>query len=163
MFGVPFLRENQDAGVRVTVERRQQDVVGAKKLRDVAGWTIADSQKNELGRMAKDQAALMKVGILGDDGVTLLLGEGPDQNVIGVDETVRLDKRRVGIEVQKLRDDSLGQVLIEKELHAAALKSLRSRSAANDRHALMSSRVSSEKSVRISSSVMPEARYSNTS
>lgn len=117
MFGAPFLRENQDAGVRVTVERRQQDVVAAKQLRDVAGWTIADSQKNELGRMAKDQAALMKVGIPGDDGVTLLLGEGPDQNVIGVDETVRLDKRRVGIEVQKLRDDSLGQVLIEKQLH----------------------------------------------
>ena len=113
--------------------------------------------------MTEDQAALMKVSVLGNDGVTVLLGERPDEHVVGVNEAVGLDVCRVGIEVENLRDDSIGQVLIEEELHAAALKSLRSRSAANDRHALMSSLVSSEKSVRISASVMPEARYSSTS
>ena len=113
--------------------------------------------------MAENQAALMKVGVLGNDLVAVLLCERPNEKVVRVDKAVRLDVCGVGIEVENLRDDSIGQVLIEQELHAAAVKSLRSRSAANDRHALMSSRVSSEKSVRISSSVMPEARYSNTS
>jgi hypothetical protein len=113
--------------------------------------------------MPEDQAALMKVGVLGNDGVAVLLREGPNKNIVCVNEAVSLDVRGIGIEVENLRNRSVGQILIEQELHASALKSLRSRSAANAKQALMSSRVSSEKSVRISSSVMPEARYSRTS
>ena len=48
----------------------------------------------------------------------------------------------------------------QKHHHAGDTNSLLSRSAANARHALMSSRVSSEKLSRISSSLMPSARYS---
>ena len=129
----------------------------------VAGRAVADAQEHEFGRMSEDQAALMKVSVLGDDGVSVLLSERPDESIVGMSEAVGLDVRRVGIEVENFRNDSIGKIFIKQELHAAALKSLRSRSAANARHALMSSRVSSEKSVRISSSVMPEARYSNTS
>src|SRR5437870_2305968 len=105
----------------------------------------------------------MKVSVFGNDDVTLLLCERPDESVVGAKEAVKLDVRRAGIEIENLRDNSIGQVLIEQELHAAGVKSLRSRSAAKARQALMSSRVSSEKSARISSSVMPEARYSSTS
>ena len=103
-------------------------------------------------------AALMKVGVLGNNGVTLLLRKNPDENVVAVNQVVRLDVGRSGIEVENLRNDPVGQVLIKQELHAAALKSLRSLTAANAKHALMSSRVNSEKSVRISSSVKPEAK-----
>ena len=105
----------------------------------------------------------MKVGVLRKDGVTLLLRKSPYENVVAVNQVVRLDVGRSGIEIENLRNDPVGQVLIKQELHAAALKSLRSRSAANAKQALMSSRVNSEKSVSISSSVMPEAKYSKTS
>src|SRR5882672_7843352 len=55
------------------------------------------------------------------------------------------------------------QVLVEEQLHATELARRRSRAAANARAARMSSRARSGKSLRISSSVIPPARYSSTS
>src|SRR6266404_6750577 len=75
---------------------------------------------------------------------------------------------RTWIEPGKKIFEKLGQsgrqVLIKEQLHAAGtVMSLRSRSAAKVIHALKSSRVRSGKSLRISSSVISEARYSRTS
>ena len=42
---------------------------------DSVGGTIADSEINELWWVAKYQAALMKVSILGYDGIAVLFGE----------------------------------------------------------------------------------------
>src|SRR5258705_13873900 len=55
------------------------------------------------------------------------------------------------------------QVLVKQQRHATELASRRSRAAANARAARMSSRVRSGKSLRISSSVIPPARYSSRS
>src|SRR5271166_6434373 len=51
----------------------------------------------------------------------------------------------------------------EEQLHATELARRRSRAAAKAKTARMSSRVRSAKSLRISSSVIPPARYSSTS
>jgi len=56
-----------------------------------------------------------------------------------------------------------GVVRIKKKFHATDADRRFSLSAAKVRHARMSSRVSSGKSFKISSAVMPEARYSSTS
>ena len=75
---------------------------------------VANTQINELGRMAEDQAALMKVCILGNEGVAVLLGKIPDESIVGVSESVRLHMNRVGIEIENLRDDFIRQILIEQ-------------------------------------------------
>src|SRR5438876_12292839 len=58
---------------------------------------------------------------------------------------------------------SAAHVFVEEEFHATEFTSRRSRAAANARHARISSRVRSGKSFRISSSLIPPARYSRTS
>src|SRR5439155_11911897 len=58
---------------------------------------------------------------------------------------------------------SVAHVFVEEEFHATEFTSRRSRAAANARHARISSRVRSGKSFRISSSLIPPARYSRTS
>src|SRR5437762_7263532 len=59
---------------------------------------------------------------------------------------------------------SLREVLVEEQPHAGGTETnKRSRSAAKARQARMSSRVKSGKSRRISSSLIPDARYSRTS
>src|SRR4051812_45626039 len=56
------------------------------------------------------------------------------------------------------------QVLVEQQFHDGGITIIRrSRSAAKARHARMSSAVRSGKSARISSCVIPPARYSRTS
>src|SRR5438046_2205661 len=89
--------------------------VHPEQLGDAAGGTIANAEENELWRMAESQAALMKVGVLGDDGVSVLPGERPDQRVAGLHEPMRLDVRGVGVEVENLRHDSVRQILIAEE------------------------------------------------
>src|SRR5438128_215422 len=59
--------------------------------------------------------------------------------------------------------DPIGDISVQQQLHAGAMNSFRSRSAAKARQARISSRVNSEKSLRISSSLMPPARYSRIS
>ena len=61
--------------------------------------------------------------------------------------------------VGKVGDEAWGQVLVEKEAHPGGIDtSLRSRSAANESAARMSSRSKSGKSARISASVIPDAK-----
>lgn len=77
-----------------------------------------------------------------------------------------MGRHMVGIRIFPLQgvDQPMRQVLIEEQFHCAGNEtSLRSRSAANSRQARISSRVRSGKSLRMSASLMPEARYSNTS
>src|SRR5947199_10838075 len=68
-----------------------------------------------------------------------------------------------GEHVGKRLCKSVAHVFIEEKFHATEFTSRRSRAAANARHARMSSRVRSGKSFRISSSLIPPARYSKTS
>src|SRR5437867_12959202 len=68
-----------------------------------------------------------------------------------------------GEHVGKRLCKSVAHVFIEEKFHATEFPSRRSRAAANARHARMSSRVRPGKSFRISSSLIPPARYSKTS
>ena len=67
-------------------------------------------------------------------------------------------------EVREDGEETGREVLVEEQPHAGGTETnLRSRSAAKARQARMSSRVKSGKSRRISSSLIPDARYSRTS
>jgi hypothetical protein len=109
------------------------------------------------------QAALVKVPVLGYEDEPILLSVGPDGFVATSRESVLLYVSRIRVNVSEPADDPIRKILVQQQLHKGAANSLRSRSAANARQARMSSRVSSEKSVSISSSDMPPARYSRTS
>ncbi len=119
---------------------------------------IADSNPHYFRRVAEENTALMEIGILRNDGIALLycirgLLQSNFANVPGV---------RIFL-LQGL-NETMGEILIEKQLHDGEIDtSFRSRSAAKARQARMSSRVRSGKSLRISSSLIPEARYSSTS
>lgn len=89
--GSLLLRKNQNAGIRVSIELGNLNRVGPKQLGDVACGTIANAEENKLRWMPEYQTSLMKVGILGYDGVTVLLGKRPDKRIAGLHESIRLD------------------------------------------------------------------------
>ena len=98
------------------------------------------------------------------------LGIGTPEPVIAVaTPVVAQDGRKVGVLEARTRLDGLrrslgGRVYPTLLINAATgATEIDSRSAANERHARISSRFRSEKSARISSSDMPDARYSRTS
>src|SRR5205823_4153648 len=88
----------------------------------------------------------------------------PDGVVIGSLKANLADMRRARVEVAEDGEETGREVLVEEQPHAGGTETnLRSRSAAKARQARMSSRVKSGKSRRISSSLIPDARYSKTS
>src|SRR3989304_10341478 len=114
--------------------------------------------------MTIEKASLVKVGVLRNDDEIVLLRIIPHRairsllqpNVTNVCRSRKLASERLY--------QTMTEVLIDQELHWGGMDtSLRSRSAANSRHARMSAAVNSGKSSRICSWVMLEARYSSTS
>lgn len=106
----------------------------------------------------------MKVGVFRHNGEAVLSGILPDGVVAGRAEANVAHVRGVRVIMIEGGDKSMREVVIEEQFHEGGRDtSLRSRSAAKVRHARMSSRVRSGKSLRMSSSLMPEARYSRTS
>jgi hypothetical protein len=67
--------------------------MGTKKMSDPACGTVTDAKENELRWVPEHQAALMKVCVFGNDGVSVLLRERPNEGVVGLHETVRFDVR----------------------------------------------------------------------
>ena len=114
--------------------------------------------------MTEHETALVEVGVFGHNGESLLQSMAPHGFIGGF---AQADLTHVlGIRILSLQspDESIGKVVIEQQLHCGRIDtSLRSLSAAKAKQARMSSWVKSGKSVRIASSLMPEARYSSTS
>ena len=110
------------------------------------------------------KAELAEIVILREDGEAVIAREVPDCRIRLRVKTGGIHmraNRKSGIE---LRGQSIAEILVEEQLHAAEpLAKRRSRAAAKARHACMCSGLSAEKSVRICCSVMPLARYSRTS
>lgn len=138
--------------------------MSAKKGFDHGGGAVAESNPHHLRRVAKEKATLMKIGVFRHDGEAVLGGILPNVVVAGRTEPNVAHVRGVGVIVLEGRDESMREVMIEEQFHEGGREtSFRSRSAAKVRQARMSSRVRSGKSLRMSSSLMPEARYSKTS
>ncbi len=79
-------------------------------------------------------------------------------SVIRLTQPDILDMLRVGIHIGQQSNQSRRKVLVQKQLHAITSSTLRSRSAAKERHARMSCSVRLGKSYKISACVIPEAR-----
>lgn len=110
------------------------------------------------------EAELTEIVILGDDDEFVARGEFPDLQVglAAKPDVLDVPRRREG--TRDCFDQPRTQILVEEEFHAAGeLPRRRSRAAAKDRTARMSSRTIEGKSARIWSSVIPPARYSRMS
>ncbi len=125
--------------------------------------TVPGPDPNNLGWETEQETALAEVGILRNNDEIFLAGIIPHSLVIRMLKPEPAHMTGAGKKGGKRFYQSGGKVLIEEKLHSEIVSSFRSRSAAKARQALMSSEVRSGKSFRISSSVMPEAKYSRTS
>ncbi len=86
------------------------------------------------------------------------LGIGPNLSVIRFIQSNILNMLRAGIHIGQQRNQSRRKVLVQKQLHAITSSTLRSRSAAKERHAKMSCSVRLGKSCSTSACVIPEGR-----
>ena len=130
--------------------------VFSQKALDISRGTIARFQPYDLGRMAIEETPLVEIGIFRNNGETVMPCKIPHSVIVGVMQAMTAHMRALREKRCEKRNDSRRNILIEEEFHADM--SLRSRSAANARHALMSSGVRSGKSFMISRSDIPEAR-----
>jgi hypothetical protein len=110
------------------------------------------------------EGELPKVVVLRDDREPVVFGVLPDTTIWTATHPRGLNM----FAGRKLRLEQINQprteILVEQKLHAAGgTANLRSRAAANTRHARMSSCVRLGKSARICDSVIPPARYSRMS
>lgn len=138
--------------------------MSAEKGFDHGGGAVADSNPHHFRWVAKEKASLMKIGVFCHDDETVLGRILPDGVVTSRAQPNVAHMRGVRIIMLEGRDQSIGEVVIEEQFHLGGRDtSFRSRSAANARHARISSRVRSGKSLRMSPSLMPDARYSRTS
>lgn len=158
------LRQREKRGVRIFVEALHCVPVLVEQRCDGRGWGVTHPQPHRLGWMAVQKAYLMEVGVFGHYDEPVLRSLAPYGEIVSFDEAEVSHVDGVGVGIGQETDQLERQVLVEeKPQRSGTVISLRSRSAAKARQARMSSWVSSGKSERISSSLMPPARYSSTS
>ncbi|CAG0976839.1 hypothetical protein MYXO_01624 [Myxococcaceae bacterium] len=136
----------------------------AKQRLDRRRRAVSPANPHQLRRRAFHQAMLGEVRVLRDHRKAVLHGVAPNRLVVAGLEPHVLDMERPREELREHPRQPKGEILVEQQLQGAVVpETLPSRSAANASAARMSSRSSLGKSERISSSLMPEARYSRMS
>jgi len=127
-------------------------------------WNSCRGYPHHLRRVSAQKAKLVKVRILGYDREALRRRILPDGIVVRAAKPDVANVVTVREYICQGAHEPVRQVLVEEQVHVGGIsRSRRSRSAANAKQARISSRVRSGKSLRISFSDMPEARYSRTS
>jgi len=152
-------RQHEQCRIAMRAELPDSFLAVHHHLDDILGGAVAKSNPNDFGQMAKHEAALMKVRILRHDRLAVGFGVLPNVQVVGRRQAHIPNVRRTRDVRLEMCDQPMRHVLVEQQLHAFSPIKRRSRSAAKARQARISSRSRSGKSARISSSVMPEAKY----
>lgn len=55
----------------------------------------------------------MEIGVLGNDGQAVLFCKGPNDAICGMFKPLSFDVSRIGIQIDYLRDNPIGKVLIK--------------------------------------------------
>ncbi len=154
---------DQQCGLLFLLEVAHPLCLSGQEPGDSLGASVADLEPHNLRRGSVQEAALPEVVVLRDDDEAVLFGELPDARVGGPGQPDLANMLAVWVVVSEQVGEPRAHVLVEQELHAAGLASLRSRAAANARQAFRSSVFRSGKSLRISDSDISPAIYSSTS
>ncbi len=78
---------------RIGVESQERGGVAAKEVLNGFDGAVADAQPNEFGRTAVKKAAELKIGILGNNGKSILPGVIPNGGIVGVAQAELADVR----------------------------------------------------------------------
>ena len=151
-------KETEYYGIRIRDEARDITIPPPQCRFDSSRRTIAQADPNDFPGRAKRKISFGEVRVFCHDDKSVPCGVGPDHLILGGSKVHGPDMRRTRVKVTKRGDKAGGEILIEKQLHALIIHTLRPWSAANARQARMSSCVRSGKSARISSVVIPDAR-----
>jgi hypothetical protein len=143
---------------RTTLARRSS-------RRAISGRTIAKPDPNAFRRRTEKQGPLPEILILRNNNEAARGCKIPNFGIVSARQASVAYMKAAGKFFGECLAQLVGQILVEQQhgYSAGTTDSQRSRSAAKARQALMSSRVKSGNSSRISVSDMPEARYSSTS
>ena len=158
------LGECQERCLSICSESEDLGSAGTQQCFDVSRGTVAAPNPDDLGRRAPEEAHLVEVGVFRENRETVVSGVIPDGCVgrSGQTDIANVDGPRKLI--RQGGDETRGDVLVEEEPHSGGIETtLRSRAATNNSAARMSSGSKSGKSARISSFVIPEAKYSSRS
>ena len=111
---------------------------GSQETLYLPGRAISRTNPNEFRRRTQENTAPFKVRILRDDGETVAFCIFPYRRIVCATQSTLLNMGRTGIQIGQLLDQLRRKIFIEKKLHAFSISDLRSRSAANARHARIS-------------------------
>lgn len=106
--GLPDLFQDKESAFWNLGELVKVFTMGAQQRFDVGGCAIAALDPDDFGWRAEDKAALMKIGILGDNDKITLPGKAPDFRVIGLLEPHVFYVSGIGITVGEGGDESVG-------------------------------------------------------
>ena len=120
----------QAGGSRILLERGDGIGVVTEQLFDMRGGLVAAAQPDDSGRRTEQRRHVGKVRVLRHERKAVALGIVPKGVIIGFCQTEQSNLIRVGKQVGQPLTECEAEVLVEQQLHVAAVTSRRSRSAA---------------------------------
>lgn len=120
----------QTGGSGVVLEREDDLGVSAEQCFDMGGRLIAAAQPDDSGRRPKQRGHVGKIRVLRNQREPIGLGIVPQRVIAGFRQTEQPNLTRAGKEVGQSLTEFEAEVLVEQQLHWAAVTSRRSRSAA---------------------------------
>ena len=156
--------DRQSAERKALLQLLDENAMTSQRCFDFACGAISGSQPDDVWRKAEQRSQVAIVGVFGDDDEIVFSRKLPNSDVVGAVEIEKTDVRRSGKFVRQMRHELRRKVLIEKQFHETqVVKVAPSRCATKLRAAKISSRVRYGKSSKISSVVIPAARYDKIS
>ena len=120
----------QTGGSRVVLKRADDLGVVAEQCFDMRGGLIAAAQPDDSGRRSKQRGHVGKIRVLRNQREPIGLGILPQRVIVGFRQTEQPNLTRAGKEVGQSLTEFEAEVLVEQQLHWAAVTNRRSRSAA---------------------------------
>ncbi len=155
----PRLLQTQKRAFFVFFESKQFRMVFAQNGLDIFRLAVSPLDPDHFRRVSIEEAALVKISVLRHDGQAVLGGIIPDGLIISSVQVDLSYMDRFRVQICNCLHQVGREVLVKQKFHfREADTSFRSRSAAKARQARISSLFRSGKSLRISSSDIPEAR-----
>ena len=134
------LPKHQERRFQVGLELEEVLMGASNHLVDLACGAVSAPDPDDLGRMTECETELVEISVLGEDDQSAIKSRTPDDVVIRALQGQAADVNGARDQVFEPPDQPERKVVIDEQLHPAEMDSRRrSRSAANARHARMSS------------------------
>ena len=134
----PAVPQNQACFFIFLDEPRHHGKGRSQKTLYFCARAISVTNPNDFRRGARENAALLKIRILRDDGETIAFGILPYRGIVCAAQSTLMNMGRAWIKIEQLVDQARRKIFVEEKLQAFSISDLRSRSAANARQARIS-------------------------